>query len=345
MPAMATVDHDWLAMALSVASETSTGKSDLKGLRWQVLEVSRGRFGCAAEPTAGDPIPVLDEVLIAMQQFMNSITIPSPEDAKAWLKSRGGDASARSLGRLSSLRNAKAHSLGMRIVADASRLAEQVQTDDGWQQWHDDDGIDEEGLQQLNRESQVVPVKSLMRKHPVASSDDEPEDEDSAGSDRGAAPGSSGFVAQQAREAVEIQQAVEQVQEVPVPITQKEVSHVPKIITDETLRLSHQGGEDSDGEKSENDSDFGVSDRQLKAPPTEVDNMKPTKRRQLKVQLSDASTAASEHKLVHVPVTQVMEAIVHVPKILQQERMQDEALERQQHCQAMMRAWLRRNAG
>jgi len=197
MPAMATVDHDWLAMALSVASETSTGKSDLKGLRWQVLEVSRGRFGCAAEPTAGDPIPVLDEVLIAMQQFMNSITIPSPEDAKAWLKSRGGDASARSLGRLSSLRNAKAHSLGMRIVADASRLAEQVQTDDGWQQWHDDDGIDEEGLQQLNRESQVVPVKSLMRKHPVASTDDEPEDEDSAGSDRGAAPGSSGFVAQQ----------------------------------------------------------------------------------------------------------------------------------------------------
>jgi len=55
----------------------------------------------------------------------------------------------------------------------------------------------EEGLQQLNRESQVVPVKSLMRKHPVASTDDEPEDEDSAGSDRGAAPGSSGFVAQQ----------------------------------------------------------------------------------------------------------------------------------------------------
>jgi len=59
------------------------------------------------------------------------------------------------------------------------------------------DELNEEGLQQLNRESQVVPVKSLMRKHPVASTDDEPEDEDSAGSDRGAAPGSSGFVAQQ----------------------------------------------------------------------------------------------------------------------------------------------------
>jgi len=32
----------------------------------------------------------------------------------------------------------------------------------------------------------------------------------------------------------------------------------------ETKRLSHQGGEDSDGQKSGNDSDFGVSDRQLK---------------------------------------------------------------------------------
>jgi len=32
----------------------------------------------------------------------------------------------------------------------------------------------------------------------------------------------------------------------------------------EPMRLSHQGGEDSDGDKSGNDSDFGVSDRQLK---------------------------------------------------------------------------------
>jgi len=74
------------------------------------------------------------------------------------------------------------------------------------------------------------------------------------------------------------------------------------------------------------------------------------KRRQLKVQLSDASTAASEQELV-------MEEIVHVPKFLQQERtiQQDEALEakakaaekekKKAEAEAMMRAWWRRNAG
>jgi len=43
----------------------------------------------------------------------------------------------------------------------------------------------------------VVSVKSLRPRHPVASIDDEPEEEDSTGIDRGAAPGSRGFVAQQ----------------------------------------------------------------------------------------------------------------------------------------------------
>jgi len=43
----------------------------------------------------------------------------------------------------------------------------------------------------------VVPMKAFMRKHPVASTDDEPEDEDRTGSYRCAAPGSCGFVAQQ----------------------------------------------------------------------------------------------------------------------------------------------------
>jgi len=43
----------------------------------------------------------------------------------------------------------------------------------------------------------VVPMKALMPKHPVASTDDEPEDEDRTGSYRCAAPGSCGFVAQQ----------------------------------------------------------------------------------------------------------------------------------------------------
>merc|ERR1719458_343038 len=43
-------------------------------------------------------------------------------------------------------------------------------------------------------------MKALMPKHPVASTDDEPEDEDSAGSYRWAAPGSHGFVAQQTAE-------------------------------------------------------------------------------------------------------------------------------------------------
>lgn len=52
----------------------------------------------------------------------------------------------------------------------------------------------------LMPEQSVVPVKALVRKRPVASTDDEPEDEDSAGSDRGAAPGTRGFVAQQAAE-------------------------------------------------------------------------------------------------------------------------------------------------
>jgi len=46
----------------------------------------------------------------------------------------------------------------------------------------------------------VVPMKSILPRHPVASIDDEPEEEDSAGIDRGSAPGSRGFVAQQKAE-------------------------------------------------------------------------------------------------------------------------------------------------
>jgi len=46
----------------------------------------------------------------------------------------------------------------------------------------------------------VVPMKALMPKHPVASTDDEPEDEDYTGNHCWAAPGSHGFVAQRTAE-------------------------------------------------------------------------------------------------------------------------------------------------
>jgi len=43
----------------------------------------------------------------------------------------------------------------------------------------------------------VVPLKALMPKHPVASTDDEPEDEDSTDSYCWATPGNRGFLTQQ----------------------------------------------------------------------------------------------------------------------------------------------------
>jgi len=46
----------------------------------------------------------------------------------------------------------------------------------------------------------IVPLKSLVRQHKVKSTDDEPEDEDSAGIEWGAIPGSPGFVGQQTAE-------------------------------------------------------------------------------------------------------------------------------------------------
>ena len=82
--------------------------------------------GAASGMVAADPrdgISCLDETLIAMQSVMNAEVIPKPEQAKEWLWSHGGHATASALSKLTVCRNTQAHSLGRRVVADAQRLA------------------------------------------------------------------------------------------------------------------------------------------------------------------------------------------------------------------------------
>ena len=78
--------------------------------------------------TPSECLGELDHVLIELRLLMGQQAIPKVEEAKVWLRSMGGSMTARALGRLSSARNAQAHSLAKRVVADAHRLAEKVST-------------------------------------------------------------------------------------------------------------------------------------------------------------------------------------------------------------------------
>ena len=83
-------------------------------------------LGSQRQHTTGECVGELDDVLIELRLLMGQQAIPKVEEAKDWLRSVGGSMTARASGRLSSARNAQAHSLAKRVVADARRLTEKA---------------------------------------------------------------------------------------------------------------------------------------------------------------------------------------------------------------------------
>ena len=117
--------HQPVAQAVLAVTFTAGPHTSAKELHARLAAAARGAASGMVAADPRDGISCLDETLIAMQSVMNAEVIPKPEQAKEWLWSHGGHATASALSKLTVCHNTQAHSLGRRVVADAQRLAAQ----------------------------------------------------------------------------------------------------------------------------------------------------------------------------------------------------------------------------
>ena len=105
----------WLVCALRAAAASGLHGKALRTLQWQALEVSRTESNA---PAHGDEIRVLEAALHRIQQAMDATERVSVLRAF----SPHGKTVAGLLGRLSKMRNAKAHALSLRLSLELDVL-------------------------------------------------------------------------------------------------------------------------------------------------------------------------------------------------------------------------------